>query len=53
VVELRYFGGLTEKESAEVLGISVAKLKRDWDFARAWLATQLTAARDSLGHSER
>ncbi len=42
VVELRFFGGLTETESAEALGISVATLKRDWDFARAWLSTQLT-----------
>lgn len=41
VVELRFFGGLTEKEAAEVLGISVATLKRDWDFARAWLISQL------------
>lgn len=41
VVELRYFGGLTEAETADVLGISVATLKRDWDFARTWLASQL------------
>ena len=41
VVELRFFAGLTEKEAAEVLGISVATLKRDWDFARAWLINQL------------
>ena len=40
VVELRFFGGLTEREAAEVLGISQATLKRDWDFARAWLITQ-------------
>ena len=40
VVELRFFAGLTEREAAEVLGISVATLKRDWDFARAWLITQ-------------
>ena len=45
VVELRYFGGLTEREAAEVLGISVATLKRDWDFARAWLSTRLTRKR--------
>jgi RNA polymerase sigma factor (TIGR02999 family) len=42
VVELRFFGGLTEKEAAEVLGISAATLKRDWDFARAWLTTELS-----------
>ena len=41
VVELRFFGGLQEREAAEVLGISVASLKRDWEFARAWLLTQL------------
>ncbi len=41
VVELRFFAGLTEKEAAEVLGTSVATLKRDWDFARAWLISQL------------
>jgi RNA polymerase sigma-70 factor, ECF subfamily len=41
VVELRFFGGLTEAEAAEVLEISVATLKRDWDFARTWLAVQL------------
>ena len=43
VVELRYFGGLTEKEAAEVLKISLATLKRDWEFARAWLFEQLRA----------
>jgi len=41
VVELRFFGGLTENEIAEVVGISVATVKRDWDFARSWLITQL------------
>jgi len=41
-VELRYFGGLSESEAAETLGVSIATLKRDWDFARTWLATQLT-----------
>jgi RNA polymerase sigma factor (TIGR02999 family) len=39
-IELRFFGGLSEKESAEALGVSVATLKRDWDFARTWLASQ-------------
>ncbi len=41
VVELRFFGGLAEADAAEVLGISVATLKRDWDFAKTWLASQL------------
>lgn len=43
VIELRFFGGLTETEAATVLGISVATLKRDWEFARAWLISQLAA----------
>ena len=41
VVELRFFTGLTEREAAEALGISVATLKRDWDYARAWLFAEL------------
>jgi DNA-directed RNA polymerase specialized sigma24 family protein len=41
VIELRFFGGLSEPEAAQALGISVATLKRDWDFARTWLASQL------------
>ncbi|HET8550149.1 MAG TPA: sigma-70 family RNA polymerase sigma factor [Bryobacteraceae bacterium] len=41
VVELRFFGGLSERDAAETLDISVATVKRDWDFARTWLASQL------------
>ena len=41
VVEFRFFGGLNEKESAELLGVSVATVKRDWDFAKAWLSRRL------------
>jgi RNA polymerase sigma factor (TIGR02999 family) len=41
VVELRFFIGLSERETAEALGISVATLKRDWNFAKAWLFDQL------------
>jgi RNA polymerase sigma factor (TIGR02999 family) len=44
VVELRYFGGLTEREAADALGVSVSTVKRDWEFARAWLVTQLRSA---------
>jgi RNA polymerase sigma factor (TIGR02999 family) len=40
-VELRFFTGLTEPEAAEALGISVSTLKRDWEYARAWLFEQL------------
>jgi DNA-directed RNA polymerase specialized sigma24 family protein len=38
---MRFFGGLTEQEIAGVLGISVATVKRDWEFARSWLLSQL------------
>jgi RNA polymerase sigma factor (TIGR02999 family) len=44
IVELRYFGGLTEPEAAAVAGVSVATVKRDWDFARTWLISQLKPA---------
>lgn len=41
VVELKYFGGLTNEETAEVLEISVETVKRDWRFARNWLLREL------------
>jgi RNA polymerase sigma factor (TIGR02999 family) len=40
VLEQRYFGGLTLKETAEALGVSLATVKRDLQYARAWLATR-------------
>ncbi len=41
LVELRFFGGLTAEETAEVLGISVRTVHREWDLARAWLFREL------------
>jgi len=41
VVELRYFGGLTEEEIAAVLDQSARTVRRDWEFARVWLAREL------------
>ena len=41
IVELRFFGGLSAEETAEVLGISLRTVHRDWDFARAWLLREL------------
>jgi RNA polymerase sigma factor (TIGR02999 family) len=41
VVELRYFGGLTEEEIVTVLNISPRTVRRDWDLARAWLLREL------------
>jgi RNA polymerase sigma factor (TIGR02999 family) len=42
IVELRYFGGLTIEETAEVMGTSPATVKREWAIARAWLYRELT-----------
>lgn len=41
VVELKYFSGMTETETAEVLGISPATVARDWNIAKAWLYQEL------------
>ena len=41
VVELRYFGGLTEEEIVAALDISPRTVRRDWDFAKAWLTREL------------
>ena len=45
VVELRFFSGLTVEETAEVMGISKATVKRDWSMAKAWLHRELTGDR--------
>jgi RNA polymerase sigma factor (TIGR02999 family) len=42
IVELRFFAGLTIEETAEVLGISPATVKRDWLVAKAWLRREMT-----------
>jgi RNA polymerase sigma factor (TIGR02999 family) len=47
VVELRYFGGLSVEETAEVLNISLDTAKRDWRMAKAWLVAELTGKGDS------
>ncbi len=41
IVEMRFFGGLTGKEMAEVLGVSQATIDREWRLARAWLRREL------------
>lgn len=41
VVELRYFGGLSVEEAAEVLGVSAVTVMRDWSLARAWLRREM------------
>jgi RNA polymerase sigma factor (TIGR02999 family) len=44
LVELRYFGGLTIEETAEVLGVSPATVKRSWTVAKAWLKKELDSS---------
>lgn len=43
-IELRFFGGLSMEEAAEVMGISVQTVRRDWNFARVWLARAMQPA---------
>ena len=42
VIELRFFGGLTVEETAEVLQVSPDTVKRDWRLARSWLLRELS-----------
>jgi RNA polymerase sigma factor (TIGR02999 family) len=42
IVELRYFGGLSVEETAEVLQVSAVTVMRDWNTAKAWLYSQMT-----------
>ncbi|MFT3744555.1 MAG: sigma-70 family RNA polymerase sigma factor [Pyrinomonadaceae bacterium] len=42
VVEMRFFGGLSENEIAEVLGVSEKTVRRDWNFAKLWLYRELS-----------
>ena len=50
IVELRYFSGLTLEETAEVLGVSPATVKRDWRSTKAWLLRELSG-NDGKGES--
>lgn len=47
IIELRFFGGLTVDEVADVLKISPATVKRDWDMAKTWLLRELSRQSDS------
>jgi RNA polymerase sigma-70 factor, ECF subfamily len=47
LVELRFFGGLSIEETAGVLAVSPATVKRNWNVAKAWLARELAQGRDS------
>jgi RNA polymerase sigma factor (TIGR02999 family) len=49
IVELRFFGGLSEKETAEVLKSSPRTIRREWSLARAWLYCELTQTETASG----
>jgi len=51
LVELRFYGGLTIEETAEVMGVSTATVKRDWAMAKAWLYRALTDRRSTSARS--
>jgi RNA polymerase sigma factor (TIGR02999 family) len=48
VVELKFFGGLTIKETAEVMKISVDMVKREWSTAKAWLYREMSDGKDEI-----
>ncbi|HEU4892742.1 MAG TPA: ECF-type sigma factor [Vicinamibacterales bacterium] len=50
VIELRFFGGLSIDETAEILDISAQSVMRDWRLARAWLARELGGDAGALEH---
>ena len=51
VVELRFFGGLTVEETAEVLKVSAATVRRDWSVARAWLRREMVGGKEETAKS--
>ncbi len=51
IVELRFFGGLSEEETGAVLGISTRTVKRDWRIAKAWLFQELNTCGKSSNRS--
>ena len=53
VVELRFFGGLTLDETADVLKVSADTVARDWDFAKTWLYREMTRSRTDGTRSHR
>jgi RNA polymerase sigma factor (sigma-70 family) len=42
IVQLRYFGGLSVEETAEIIGVSQKTVKREWSLARLWLQRSMT-----------
>ena len=53
IIELRFFGGLSVEETAEVLDISPATVKREWTTAKAWLSREIQRGRDNAASGRR
>jgi RNA polymerase sigma factor (TIGR02999 family) len=53
VVEYRYFGGMTAEETAEVLGVSVETVSREWKMAKMWLLRELQRETGATDQSSR
>jgi len=51
IVELRFFAGFTEEEIAEILGLSLRTVKRDWKVAQTWLYAELRGRENPLGRN--
>jgi RNA polymerase sigma-70 factor (ECF subfamily) len=49
VIELHFFGGLTESETAQILDVSLKTVKNDWRFAKAWLKTEMGSDANDSG----
>jgi RNA polymerase sigma factor (TIGR02999 family) len=49
IVELRFFGGMSEEEAGVILGISARTVKRDWRVAKAWLYSEMSCGHGSQG----
>jgi DNA-directed RNA polymerase specialized sigma24 family protein len=52
IVELRFFGGYTDKETRQILGKNLAKVRRDWEFARSWLYDRLDGTKIYLQNAQ-
>src|SRR5499433_480583 len=53
IVELRFFGGLSIDETAEVLGVSPGTVMRDWTLAKAWLRREITGEEEATAGSDK
>jgi RNA polymerase sigma-70 factor (ECF subfamily) len=53
IVELRFFGGMSVEEIANVQNVGTATVKRDWNMARAWLLRELTRGEGAAASAER